>query len=334
MLNDRIDKLINTPRIINTNLTFSSLIDEWYLIYKQQVRESTYLSTWDLLNGVKNEIGNDTLVRNIDTVLINNVLENLIYGEKNLSNKYISIIKSKLNLIFKYSVKKGYIALNPIERVTIEYKKQGPPLKVKDKFLEDDEYIKLVQYTASHNERYSLLFQWLYLTGMRAGEAIALNKSDITIDTDQEIYIAKINGTMQYRGRTVHNQKKSKETKTQARMREVSLSKKAVNIIDSFTELNKYLNTDYLFTTSKGTPFQLNAINTYLRKLSKQLEIDKPLSSHIFRHTHISKLAEIGSPLYAIQDRVGHENSKITESIYLHVTKGVKEKLNRDIELL
>ncbi|MFS7390381.1 tyrosine-type recombinase/integrase [Carnobacterium maltaromaticum] len=117
-------------------------------------------------------------------------------------------------------------------------------------------------------------------------------------------------------------------------MREVSLSKKAVNIIDSFTELNKYLNTDYLFTTSKGTPFQLNAINTYLRKLSKQLEIDKPLSSHIFRHTHISKLAEIGSPLYAIQDRVGHENSKITESIYLHVIKGVKEKLNRDIELL
>lgn len=117
-------------------------------------------------------------------------------------------------------------------------------------------------------------------------------------------------------------------------MREVSLSKKAVNIIDSFTELNKYLNTDYLFTTSKGTPFQQNAINTYLRKLSKQLEIDKPLSSHIFRHTHISKLAEIGSPLYAIQDRVGHENSKITESIYLHVTKGVKEKLNRDIELL
>ena len=54
MLNDRIDKLINTPRIINTNLTFSSLIDEWYLIYKQQVIESTYLSTWDLLNGIKN----------------------------------------------------------------------------------------------------------------------------------------------------------------------------------------------------------------------------------------------------------------------------------------
>lgn len=65
--------------------------------------------------------------------------------------------------------------------------------------------------TASHNERYSLLFQWLYLTGMRAGEAIELNKSDITIDTDQKIYIAKINGTMQYRGRTVHNQKSQKK---------------------------------------------------------------------------------------------------------------------------
>ncbi|EGP0010595.1 tyrosine-type recombinase/integrase, partial [Enterococcus faecium] len=53
-----------------------------------------------------------------------------------------------------------------------------------------------------------------------------------------------------------------------------------------------------------------------------------------FRHTHISKLAELETPLYAIQDRVGHENSDITEKIYLHVTKGVKEKLKEDIEKL
>ncbi|KNB95391.1 tyrosine-type recombinase/integrase, partial [Enterococcus faecium] len=60
----------------------------------------------------------------------------------------------------------------------------------------------------------------------------------------------------------------------------------------------------------------------------------KTLQQNLFRHTHISKLAELETPLYAIQDRVGHENSDITEKIYLHVTKGVKEKLKEDIEKL
>lgn len=60
----------------------------------------------------------------------------------------------------------------------------------------------------------------------------------------------------------------------------------------------------------------------------------KPLSSHIFRHTHISKLAEIGTPIYVIQDRVGHGSSKITQDIYLHVTKKMKEKLQSDLEKL
>lgn len=38
--------------------------------------------------------------------------------------------------------------------------------------------------------------------------------------------------------------------------------------------------------------------------------------------------------MYVIQDRVGHGDSKITQQIYLHVTKGMREKLQSDLELL
>nr|WP_305068856.1 tyrosine-type recombinase/integrase [Limosilactobacillus equigenerosi] len=55
--------------------------------------------------------------------------------------------------------------------------------------------------------------------------------------------------------------------------------------------------------------------------------MNKPLSSHIFRHTHISKLAELGVPLYVIQQRVGHNDSRITNEIYLHVTEKAMEKV-------
>ena len=56
-------------------------------------------------------------------------------------------------------------------------------------------------------------------------------------------------------------------------------------------------------------------------------QINKKLVVHIFRHTHVSILAEMGVPLYVIQHRVGHGDSRITRRIYLHVTQKAKKDL-------
>lgn len=185
-------------------------------------------------------------------------------------------------------------------------------------------------FSMNHNERYGLLFQWLYLTGMRPGEATALMKEDI----DSVGKTAKINGTLLYRERKIADVVKSDRTKTAAGMRTIDLSNKAIDIYMRLLELNP--SGDFLFQTSKGTPILITAINSYLKAHREEMNVpkDKSLSSHIFRHTHISKLAEIGTPMYVIQDRVGHEDSKITQQIYLHVTQGMREKLQSDLELL
>ena len=49
----------------------------------------------------------------------------------------------------------------------------------------------------------------------------------------------------------------------------------------------------------------------------------KHLTTHIFRHTHISMLAELGVPFKTIMQRVGHNDSSTTLSIYTHVTKSM-----------
>ena len=61
-----------------------------------------------------------------------------------------------------------------------------------------------------------------------------------------------------------------------------------------------------------------------LKTIANDKDIHKNLVTHIFRHTHVSKLAEQGWPLNVIQHRVGHGNSRITRQIYLHITKKVK----------
>lgn len=47
------------------------------------------------MNAVKHDIGDDTLVSKIDSRLINEILDSYLY-DKNLSNKYVAIIKLKL----------------------------------------------------------------------------------------------------------------------------------------------------------------------------------------------------------------------------------------------
>lgn len=162
-----------------------------------------------------------------------------------------------------------------------------------------------------------------------------MKKSNMTINHNDNIFQVEVSGTLDYHGKKIKDQKNSDSTKTLAGMRTIDLSTKAIDIFNRACELNQDQNTDYIFTTEKCTPIQISAINTFLRNYVKpRMNVNKKLSSHIFRHTHVSKLAELGVPLYAIQDRVGHENSKITETIYLHVTKNVRDKVISKIELL
>ena len=68
------------------------------------------------------------------------------------------------------------------------------------------------------------------------------------------------------------------------------------------------------------------------KTMNANLGKNKQLSSYIFRHSHISLLAELNIPIKAIMERVGHSDEKTTLQIYTHVTKkqktNITEKLN------
>lgn len=330
ILNNKIAEKIEASETCAT-ITFKQLYDEWYLQYKYQVSENTYLQTKNNLRKIIEAIGSDTLIDKINPPLLTRIFENCIY-EQNLSNRYVAVLKSKVNLIFKFAIKRGYINVNPVSSLDISYKPMFTTTKIKGKFLEQSEYEMLVEYLEKHNQRYAILCQWLYLTGMRAGEALALQKDDIYIKDGN--FRIKITGTLMTRGRKASEFKKSDRTKTPAGMRDIKLPVKGIELYHRLLELNP--NGTFLFQTKKGTPISIQTINLYLKKFKKNMgfDDDKPLSTHIFRHTHVSKLAELGMPLSVIQDRVGHEDSQVTQQIYLHVTKNMKEKLDEEIDKL
>lgn len=315
-----------------TGVTMQTLIEEWLAVYKKQVKNATYVPTVSIMNKVLNEIDPDTLVSKVTPAFLTKLLESFLYDDRqDLSNKYVRIIKAKLSVLFHYAVSQKYISSNPVDTIKINWKRSNKTTKIKDKFLEDNELHQLLDYAYAKNFRYATLIEWLYLTGMRIGEALALDWSDVT-STDGA-YTVKVTGTLEYKNIAISEQYKSDQTKTAAGMREITLPSAGVTIYEKLKALN-YDNGDFIFQTSTGSVIQPSSFNSFLRTAKNALEIDKPLSSHIFRHTHISKLAELGVPLYVIQNRVGHESSKITQTIYLHVTEQAKKQLTSKLDEL
>nr|WP_263595698.1 tyrosine-type recombinase/integrase [Streptococcus pneumoniae] len=75
-------------------------------------------------------------------------------------------------------------------------------------------------------------------------------------------------------------------------------------------------------------------LHTDIKKIWKTGQNRKNLSSHIFRHSHISFLAESGLPIKSIMDRVGHSNAKMTLEIYSHTTEDMEDKLVNKLDTI
>lgn len=331
VLLSKISKKQHNPDKNITSITFGKLMDECERIFKKQMRNSSRDNMLAQHKVLINEIGKDALVNKITTVFLNKMMENLMFGAQDRSEDYCNRLKTRLNKMFEFAIEHGYLNNNPAEKLKIKYKPKHEG-KIADFFLEQNELEQVMEFLKLKNYRYYLLCQWLYLNGLRFAEGAGMLKSDVILSDNRSYCI--VDGNLDYHGNKISDQRKTRETKTKAGTREVDINSRAIEIYEEACTL--YTNSDFIFTTKNGTPLQPTAINSFLRNNKELMGIpkDKRISTHIFRHTHISKLAELDVPLYVIQRRVGHSSSKITEKIYLHITEKMKEKTRNLLEFL
>ena len=111
--------------------------------------------------------------------------------------------------------------------------------------------------------------------------------------------------------------------KSLASYRVICISDRVLEILKEYLLLEE---DDYIFTNN-GFPLMITSFNYFLKNSFRKSEIKKDdfvLTTHVFRHSHISFLAELEVPITAIMDRVGHTNEKMTLSVYTHVTEKMK----------
>lgn len=307
---------------IKEGVTFGELIEEFDNYYQQTVKPSTFASWKRLKACILKNFDSNILVSKITNKYLTNTLEAMIY-QRGYNNAYVSQIKSKINQLMRHAYRHDYTAA-PIGQLEINWKRNNSAKSIEDKYLDDDEVKQVLEAVRAINPVHADVLMWQYLTGMRIGEVLALQVKNVFLENGK--WFVKIDCTLEYSYKRKSEFTISNTPKTQSSNRTILLPDKAVKIYRQYS-LNKQPD-DVLFSIETKTGAFLHPLSTdnQLKKIQKALDLPKPLSTHIFRHTHASKLAELGVPIELISKRLGHKDSAITRQIYLHVTKKTAER--------
>lgn len=319
------------------NLTFYTVADEWLEYAKPTVKLMTAINHENYVKRIKKFIPADLFFLNFSPAMAEKIIRDLYYTI-NLSFGYSKAILETIKAIMRYAKKSGYIYdISDFEEITIKRRPltENELQKTMNKFLNKNELAECLKQLTALNPRLSLAMEFIALTGLRCGELLALrvqdydrNNSSININAT---LISKVNNGDEVKRGTPKNIYS---------YRDVLLNDRAKHIIEWFILENKksaqwngrtYKDRGYIFTSKNGYPYDLSYINRILRKINIG---DKRITSHIFRHTHISLLAELNTPLKAIMQRVGHHNPNTTLKIYTHVTETMKTELNNKLKAL
>lgn len=330
LLQSKIDKLLKKPKNLK-ELTFSKAFDEYTLNYKRRVKETSYNSLLSIKKAILACIGADTLVSNINQSFLTEQIEKAYY-EKKLAYNTVKKIKWFTIATLKYIQAKGYPVTIPNDKIKLTIR----PKETAEKYLEKWELRTIIEQLRDlpQGDRKADMAEFLSLTGLRYGELVALREQDL-----YEGYI-KITGTIAFNvGK--YSEVVRTPPKTEKSIRSVSLPDRAVNILiktlqqNEFLKLkSEYINQGYIFTGENGNPIDYRNYRPALKNAVEKSKVDKPVTTHYFRHTHVSFLAELNVPIKAIMDRVGHKDSKTTLEIYSHVTQKMKDKLLEDLNNL
>ena len=322
LLQEKINKKISTKQV--ESITFEEIYKLFYKSWSQTVKESTKHNCKSIDKKMKEVIPSDTLLANLDRRFLQEAIEKVIETNGHIAAKKV---RHRLRGIFKYAVQYSYIENNEVDYTTIP---QRPKTleeleKKRNNFLTMDEIKALVNVLngREYHQKYADMVLVLSLTGMRYGELTALQLKNIDFQNNK----IEITGNFD----SVNKIKTLPKTTNSIRTIKVSktvmeaIQRQIARLSERFQPLSS---DDYIFCFERwNQPTTISCFIQILKKYGKEAGIDKNLTSHIFRHSHISFLAESGLPIKSIMDRVGHSNAKMTLEIYSHTTQDMEDKL-------
>ncbi|WP_373828442.1 tyrosine-type recombinase/integrase [Bacteroides heparinolyticus] len=212
-----------------------------------------------------------------------------------------STINRKLSSIrtyYRFLLRKGLVAVDPLQKVVRPKKKKPLPV-----FLKENEMNRLlddIDFGESFEGcRDRMIIEMFYATGMRLSELVGLNDADVDFSTA----LIKVTG------------KRNKQRLIPfAKELEFSMREYVNKRNEKFP-----LRSDAFFVRKGGQRLYPGFVAALVkRNLSKVVTVKKR-SPHVLRHTFATAMLNHGADLNSIKELLGHESLATTE-VYTHTT--------------
>ena len=291
--------------------TLREAADAYLDEHRKLVRPQTYIRNKHSIDYTVELLGGDNLIDRLSAAYIRNKYLNSGKSVRT-ENENMHRFKTFIRWAYRNDFISSTVCVDKLEPFPDTPKRE----RIQDKFMNRNELSLLLE--KSKDELNRLVTEFLALSGLRIGELIALDDKDVT----DVIHVSKTFSAIT---------NALTPGKTLAAERDVHIN---AELADCISRIRTYVykmkvssGTDapYFVLSKRGERFQYYAYDKWLRENTAAI-LGRELTPHALRHTHASLLAEAGYPLEAISRRLGHENSKVTREIYLHVTEGTKEK--------
>lgn len=264
------------------------------------------------------KLPNDVLkIDKIDIINWCNYIKSLNY-----SNSFNKGIISILNGFYKY-LNKMYNIKNLVEECNIRVENYN---KIKNQEITIYDLKQIKKFLGVINDPiYHCFFRFLYFSGLRKGEALALHFYDIQ---DDKISINKTLTKEYFNGKRLELVPKTKKS-----IREIRIDKR---LLREILNLKKYYNThfkdfnDNFYVFGGIKPLATTTIDRKNEEYSKKANLYK-IRIHDFRHSHATLLYNDNYNVKYIQSRLGHTNVETTLNTYIHLSNEYEKKVVRTL---
>jgi integrase len=306
-----------------TDITLSNYLDTWLNEYKKgTIRKNTFeIHSRNVNNHIVPYFKNIYL-KDLKPIMYQKFINHL--SNQGYSKRTVEIIHGTMFNACEKAVILNKIEKNPCLGVTIKGKSKEPGLK----FIDSGDISRFLQEAYQYDYLYWIFFKTLIETGMRKGEAAALQWSDI----DLKEGTININKTLDFQAAT--DEELFGDTKTYNSKRIITISKGLVNDLQfhiKYQNQNKIaLNQIYrhdlnlVLCRNDGNIMPKSSLFNAFRRILEHAELPN-LPIHSLRHTHAVLQLEAGADMKYVQERLGHGSMQITSDVYAHVSKKIEK---------
>lgn len=279
------------------------------------IRKSQYSRILASIRRLEKEPFTKKNIEDITSEEIQTYLNSLIYS---YTQSTISKQVNQFRQAFNYAFDKGYIIQNPMTDV-IKPKSKKPSRIVRA--LEITEQQKITNYLMNipiENEPYKVAYLLQIYLGLRIGEALALQISDIDLAKNL-IHITK---TMTFD----ENNKLiiGELPKTFSGIRDIPIPEFIRDEIINQMRLAENHKENLLFVNSKGDYVNPKNANKDLKGTLRKVNITD-ITTHNFRHTYGTRCIEAGMRVVALKGLMGHSDISVTINDYVDILNQYKE---------